>query len=37
MKTATQQLIEYCDKKIKETPKLKNNHYKKLKKLLLGK
>jgi hypothetical protein len=35
-KSATKLLIEYCDKRIKETPELKNNHYKRLKKLLLG-
>ena len=35
-KTATEMLIEFCDKRIKETPKLKNNYYKRLKKLLIG-
>lgn len=38
-KSATKLIIEYCDKRIKETPNLnlKNNPYQKLKNLLLGK
>jgi hypothetical protein len=36
-KSATKLLLEYCDKRIKETKEIKNNHYKKLKNLLLGK
>lgn len=30
MKSATKQLKEYLKRKIKETPEIKNNHYKKI-------
>lgn len=36
MKSATQLLIEYCDKRIKETKEIKKNHYRNIKKLILN-